>query len=229
MESPGEGSERRVHAQVSTCIVVKYANDLGTFDEYMTRDLSMGGVFIQTDNPQAIGARLEIILCLPDGSLEVAVLGEVVRHNPLTSGLRGMGIRFVLIEPALQHELEQFIRSLLDFKGEGQRAHPRIKARLRVQVKIRGELNRALLEDISKGGLFVHLDGDIEVMDHLEVLLVHPHTGKEIAVIGQVMHKRDLRDPRTQAIRKGIGLQFFEMSDEKRQEIADFLQSLASG
>jgi len=43
------------------------------------------------------------------------------------------------------------------------------------------------------------------------------------------MHKRDLRDPRTQAIRKGIGLQFFEMSDEKRQEIADFLQSLASG
>ncbi len=223
-----EGIEKRVYARVQTNIVVKYLNDFGMFDEYLTGDISMGGIYIQTENPLPIGTRQEIILCLPDGSQEVTVLGEVVRHTPPPPGQKGMGIRFALIEPALRGELEKFIHTLLLMRGSDQRSSPRIKARLRVQVNIKGKLNRALLEDIGRGGLFVTLQGDIQLMDLLEVMLVHPVTHKEIPVLGQVIHKRDMKDPKTNHIAKGIGLQFVQMTEEKKREIDDFLKSLAS-
>jgi uncharacterized protein (TIGR02266 family) len=222
--------ERRAHARVGASIVVRIANADGTFDEFITKDVSMGGVFVHTDRPRSLGEQLDLLICFTDGLEEVAVLGQVARivgfEDGGIPGPKGMGIRFIIVEPKQKEQLEQFLDSLLELTGAGSREHQRVKARLKVNLKKDGKGKAAMLENISKGGVYLETDENFQIQDRIEVILVHPQTDEQVEVVGEVIHKRESLDIKTNVIYRGVGLRFIELYDDKNVAIKRFIKSM---
>jgi Tfp pilus assembly protein PilZ len=224
--------ERRAHARVTASILLRIANSDGTFDEFITKDISMGGVFVQTDRPRDIGEKLDMLICFADGQEEIAVFGEVVRQVGFDNftnsipGPKGIGIRFIIVEPVLKNHLKQFLDSLLELKGAGSREHHRVKARLMLNLKVDGKIAVGMLDNISKGGLFLDTDEDFNIQDRIELVLIHPKTDEKIDMVGEVVHKKEFLDESTHRIQRGIGLRFLDGEGKDQEEIQTFIKSI---
>lgn len=72
--------------------------------EGLARDISLGGMFIETEVPCAEGERMTIHLTLPEGRHELS-LPAVVRWT----SREGMGVQFGLLGARDTHEITQFI------------------------------------------------------------------------------------------------------------------------
>jgi two-component system chemotaxis response regulator CheY len=79
-----------------------------------TENLSVGGVFIETNNPLSLGVKLKLKLSLPDQECQMFCQGRVawvsspfptdnIAHPP------GMGVEFLDLED--KHQLQDFLRS----------------------------------------------------------------------------------------------------------------------
>jgi uncharacterized protein (TIGR02266 family) len=87
------------------------------------KDISKGGIFLHTDTPLEVSAKVSVILDLPDGT-SVEVTGNVVHvisPEEATGHLvAGMGVQFVDLTPAKREMVEQFLtrhRTLLPATG----------------------------------------------------------------------------------------------------------------
>ena len=97
--------ERRRHKRARTALDVRCAS-FGLDEIFVSRDVSGGGLFLQTPNPLAAGADVELSFSIsPDGP-QIECSGHVVHSIP---GV-GMGIQFLdargEIEMALNRPLE---------------------------------------------------------------------------------------------------------------------------
>lgn len=94
---PG-GDERRRHERVPLSLLVQYR--LNSFEDFLAEysaDISVGGMFIRTDEPREEGAMIYLQFWLNDGSKLIEGLGKVVRVNPPGNPEKpaGMGVEFV--------------------------------------------------------------------------------------------------------------------------------------
>jgi Tfp pilus assembly protein PilZ len=231
-EPERSGVERRAHGRVSTQVTVRFEEPGGSLEEGATRDISKGGAFIETDRPRKVGEKFEIFLCLPDGSQEITVLGEVVRRVGFPGSYtteadsQGLGVRFVVSEPKQRAELETFVESLLRYGGTKARKHPRIKAQVRVNLTSAGVLKQAVMDNISKGGMYLTVDQDFTIGDGLELVLVHPRTLKSVAIVGEVIHQKDTYHHQSKRKTRGLGIRFVGLTVEKKAAIDNFIKSL---
>lgn len=88
-----------------------YQDDFYYYDTITS--LSVGGCFIRTRSPYAIGTRLEMVFCAGSASRSVKLRGNVVHHghpNPGAPAL-GMGIQFEELSPADRSSLESYLIS----------------------------------------------------------------------------------------------------------------------
>lgn len=90
--------ERRNHPRASLSLPVQLRAD-GSEEvvSYVTRDVSAGGLFIETDAPLPVGATVSLVIHVspPGGQLQAE--GTVVRSVPVAEvgkGAPGMAIRF---------------------------------------------------------------------------------------------------------------------------------------
>lgn len=111
------GVDRRVHERVLVDIEVDYKADDTFLFAYIT-DISAMGIFVQTNNPEPIGTRLNLCFRTPAelGGALMEVEGEVIWVNPLRPGSSesrnpGMGIRFVDLSPAQRDEVLRMVRT----------------------------------------------------------------------------------------------------------------------
>lgn len=95
-----EASDRRIHERVLVDIEVDYRADETFLFAYIT-DISAMGIFVQTNNPEPEGTKLNLCFRMPEemGGRLMELEGEVVwinPHRPDDSDGRnpGMGIRF---------------------------------------------------------------------------------------------------------------------------------------
>jgi len=118
MASPmNEG--HRAHLRVSTNIEVRVRTAHG--QEIQTgqiRNLSLGGVFVETSEPQPFGSDLDLEFCLPGaGQRTVRCKGFVVwstKSSPEKSPtMQGMGVRLTDIGVQEMRALAEFIGPLL--------------------------------------------------------------------------------------------------------------------
>jgi len=87
------GIERRVNTRVPAEFKVSYVHD-GDYLISKTRDISIDGMFIYTENPPPVGDCPKLTFCLNNN--EITIKTEVVWTN--TSGSEidtGMGVRFL--------------------------------------------------------------------------------------------------------------------------------------
>lgn len=71
----------------------------------IARNVSAGGIFLETSEPLPIGSAVEVYFGAPSGATPVVARGEVKHHYFLRYGLSpheqltGMGVRFSCFEP----------------------------------------------------------------------------------------------------------------------------------
>jgi uncharacterized protein (TIGR02266 family) len=100
--------ERRQTIRFDKAFPVYLAGEEG-MTRGIARNLSEGGMFIETREPYRLGARVKVTFVSPDTSAEITLVGEV-RYQcflsygggdetaPGESQLRGMGVRFTEVD-----------------------------------------------------------------------------------------------------------------------------------
>jgi uncharacterized protein (TIGR02266 family) len=101
-----EGNDRREHARLSIAVAVDL-NSSHNFYSARTRDISTGGLFVETDAALPIGTRLGVDLKFSKSQLRVDC--EVMWA--LTEGDKtvGVGLRFVDLRPGAKKSIEAFM------------------------------------------------------------------------------------------------------------------------
>jgi Tfp pilus assembly protein PilZ len=92
-----EGEEARKFPRVPLEILVQVTSEsIAQFRQVHARNLSVGGMFIETTSPRAVGASVFFQFTVKDGGTLIEGLARVVHAAP-----HGMGIEFVsVLEPS---------------------------------------------------------------------------------------------------------------------------------
>lgn len=111
-------SEKREHPRIKTAFELKIQH-AETFHWTSLRNLSAGGVFVQTDAPQAVGSTVSMQLALPVDNEPMDIQGRVmwVREASNPSG-PGMGIEFTRISEEHRQKIVDFIGDILGALGK---------------------------------------------------------------------------------------------------------------
>ena len=97
-DSDEQDDDRRKHPRTPLSLLVQFR--FNTFEEFLadyTVNISPGGIFIRTEEPQEEGSIIYLQFSLKDGSRLIEGMGRVVRCNPPGEDGRtaGMGIEFL--------------------------------------------------------------------------------------------------------------------------------------
>ena len=117
-ETP-EGAEKRKHPRAPLQLLVQYRfGSVGDFLAEYSSNISLGGIYIRTDEPREEGSLIYLQFTLRDGSPLIDGLGRVVRSNrpgDLPPGIEpGMGVEFVNFDDESMALIEQIVRDRLD-------------------------------------------------------------------------------------------------------------------
>lgn len=104
--------DRRRHTRVAIRLRVKFPS-LEVLKHDYSRDISRGGIFIQTSKPRQVGDQFALTLVHPVSGDELELTGEVVRiaHiDPTSPGsVPGMGIRFADMNEEKRRQVGKFL------------------------------------------------------------------------------------------------------------------------
>src|SRR6516164_1631964 len=179
--------ESRVHARIHVSTTIEVATPQGNVEATL-RDLSKGGARFLA--PRAVGLVGETIeLFLPSlGGDDIAVMAEIIRSQEGTDG-HTVAVRFDAVDPPMRQPLNDLIEVLLTATGGGTRKEPRIARRMDIRFGQLGEL-RAILEDISRGGLAMTVAEPLALYEELEITV--PDTiGDQLLILrAKVVHQR---------------------------------------
>lgn len=91
--------EKRVSPRETLRTRVVLEDELGEgFIYFYTTDVSLGGLFIESEIPLKIGTQIFVSFSLGEGQPTIRTTGEVMRLEKLApsyTGISGMGIRFL--------------------------------------------------------------------------------------------------------------------------------------
>ena len=84
-------------------------------------NISLHGILLETDEPLAVGAKVDLSFRLPDVPDELKVVGQVVRDAGAAGGRRRYGVRFVVLRGEARDRIHEFVegvpRRLVDAFG----------------------------------------------------------------------------------------------------------------
>jgi uncharacterized protein (TIGR02266 family) len=101
--------EKRKHERKNVRAPVAFQVEGQPRIEGTSRDISVGGMFVETDKPAAFGAPLRVFLTLPGLKQEVAVKATVRWTQK-----DGMGVQFGVMGARETHALTQLIASFAE-------------------------------------------------------------------------------------------------------------------
>jgi hypothetical protein len=111
--APAESaSEKREHLRFDKVFPVRVESILFGDASCVARNVSAGGIFLETRDPLPLGSRIRVCFLTPDETAEIVALGEVKNHYFLNfhqagvqKAVSGMAVRFVGFEEEGQHVL----------------------------------------------------------------------------------------------------------------------------
>jgi hypothetical protein len=115
--SPGAGpdkGEQRQHLRFDKVFPVRVESILFGDTHCVARNVSAGGIFLETRDPLPLGSRVRVCFLTPDEATEIVGLGEVKNHYFLNyaqggsaKAVSGMAVRFVGFEDSGQQTLNE--------------------------------------------------------------------------------------------------------------------------
>ncbi|HEY0714380.1 MAG TPA: PilZ domain-containing protein [Polyangia bacterium] len=107
-----DAGEKREHLRFDKVFPVRVESILFGDIGCVARNVSAGGIFLETRDPLPLGSRVRVCFLTPDESTEIVALGEVKNHyflnysqNGTARVVSGMAVRFVGFEQAGQQVL----------------------------------------------------------------------------------------------------------------------------
>jgi uncharacterized protein (TIGR02266 family) len=117
----------------------------------------------------------------------------------------------VEVEEAVEVEVEAAVEPI-------RRSFPRYAASLQVRLNSVDDLRLLYTRNVSKGGLYFDTSQDFAEGTALKVAVVHPKTHEQFPLEAVVRWRNTSADP-------GLGLEFVQLSDERREEFFEFVRS----
>ncbi len=118
--NPTPATERRRHQRFELHLPVTVVGDHG---RAALRDISEGGLFIETSEPLPLGDALPLRLVHPESGDELAVRCQVVRHvHDQHGALLGLGLRFVDLDATMNQRILALIADLTGLAGDDEGA-----------------------------------------------------------------------------------------------------------
>jgi c-di-GMP-binding flagellar brake protein YcgR len=213
--------DQRVHARIHVSTTIEVVTAQGTVEAEL-RDLSKGGArFVAQKTVGRIGDTVE--LYLPSlGDDAIVVMAEIIRAQPGGNG-QTVAVRFQEVGPEMRQPLHDLIEVLLTATGGGLRAAPRVARRMDIRYGQLGEL-RAILEDISRGGLAMTVAQPLVLYEDIEVT-VPDTSGEQLLILrARVVHQRALEVEGETVYR--VGLEFGGMRTEARRCLDELLKTV---
>jgi hypothetical protein len=230
-------AEKRRDARYKAHVPIKLMRGKETI-YLQTEDVSFRGAFLRLDAPPALRQLVRVEATLPEGATIAVHAMVVYRVAPGGEHVPGAGIQFYGLEGRDRTHWEAFVRKvreeiLPNSKRRAQpasqasapqsaadpvrRMHERHQVRFEVRCESIDDLVRLFTRDISKGGMAIETDMDLEVGAHVGLDLVHPDGESSFALDAIV--RRIIRTNGT----CGLGLEFLDMDDLRRDELAEFI------
>jgi len=103
-------SVRRRHARETATFDVS-VRDVDRLYDFLSRDISVGGVFLQSEPLLKVDSQVEVVVHHPVSGDEFPLLGRVARVVSAPLADRGMGIEFLNLGPELVRRFRVFIGS----------------------------------------------------------------------------------------------------------------------
>lgn len=98
-------NEKRAHLRFDKVFPVRLESILFGETRCVARNVSAGGIFLETADPLPLGARVRVCFLTPDESAEIVAVGEVKNHYfvnfvqaGVTKSVSGMAVRFLSFE-----------------------------------------------------------------------------------------------------------------------------------
>ena len=107
-KKPGE---KRLHTRCECRVPVVFENEFG--DEVFfvhSRDISEGGIFLETDIPAKLGSMMLLAVQLPGQKQPTRVTGQVMRNTLQGAPSLGVGIRYVGLSSHATKQLQGFLQ-----------------------------------------------------------------------------------------------------------------------
>jgi hypothetical protein len=105
-------AEKREHLRFDKVFPVRVESILFGEAACVARNVSAGGIFLETRDPLPLGSRIRVCFLTPDETAEIVAFGEVKNHYFLNfhqggvqKAVSGMAVRFLGFEEEGQHVL----------------------------------------------------------------------------------------------------------------------------
>lgn len=112
-------SEKRQHLRFDKVFPVRIESILFGEASCVARNVSAGGIFLETREPLPLGARLRVCFLNPEETAEIVAIGEVKNHyfmnyvqDGVTRAVTGMAVRFLGFEEESQHILSECLNRM---------------------------------------------------------------------------------------------------------------------
>lgn len=223
------GDDKRREARYKAGIAVKVIRNKEILS-LMTEDVSFRGVFVKMIAPPALRQLVRMEVPLPDGpTLQVHAM-VVFRVAPGGDAVAGAGMQFYGLEGRERAQWDHFVQSVRDAlpksarapegvaeNSDDRRAFERFAVRFEVRVSTVDELVTLYTRDISKGGMAVETDMELEPGTDVGLDLIHPKTAATFELEATV--RRKIRQPSAM----GLAVEFKEMTPAQREELERFI------
>lgn len=213
--------ERRAHTRVAVSAPAMLLGPRGAGAAEL-KDLSAGGARFTGAGAIALpGDEIKIWLPMSEPG-DPELLGEVVRADPV-GGMVSLAVRFtsaradVLVGKLMASLL---VRSAPDERRE----HARVARRVQARYGTLGQL-RAILDNISRGGLSMVTAEPVAIGETITVWLPDSKGDEVLALEGVVVHATlvELGDPPTHR----LGIQFAELPGSRLERLKELIGYLA--
>jgi len=105
--------ERRVHARVPMMVRV-VDGETGEVKQYFSREISIGGVYLETTEPYAVGEVLRLQFQIPGTEFEADIRGEIVHRaeSDTPKEPAGIGLKFIDMDGRSEQLIEEYVEKL---------------------------------------------------------------------------------------------------------------------
>ena len=201
-------------------------------EEVYTGNISKEGIFIQTRHwKPRLGHPVHLLITLDEDKEPVKFSGHVVRviHANQLRKPEGVAIEFSKIETRRTKDFDQFLDQVFEGKGLGCRKSPRAEMQVDVEIKGKDMARKVLTQDLSQGGAFFKMKADnIAMGTALSIVLIHPTSKRKFVLKAEVVHIRQGAFSDNPDFAEGVGVQFVDLSEIRKQDLQVFLKSIVS-